>query len=110
VAETYALIGTKEPLNGLVTEFGDDPIYKGKAETLCGNYTSFRKVRPDGNCFFRGFGFSYFEHLLGNEVEWKRFRDLVHGTKDQLLSQGFPKFTLEDFYDSVMTYSIDSLQ
>jgi ubiquitin thioesterase protein OTUB1 len=102
------LIGSKEPLSNLVAEFGNDSIYKGKAETLCGRYTSFRKVRPDGNCFFRGFGFSYFEHLLGNEVVWKSFRDLVHGTKDQLLSQGFPMLCVEDYFDSVMTHSIDT--
>ena len=39
---------------------------------------------------------------MGDETEWSRFRELVAGTKDQLLSLGFPKFTLEDFYDSVI--------
>nr|CAG4650355.1 EOG090X0AE1 [Sida crystallina] len=102
VAETYALIGKKEPLSCLVAEFKDDPIYKSKSERLCTLYQSLRRVRPDGNCFFRGFGFSYFEQLLDNPTEWMRFRDLVAGTKDQLLSQGFPKFTLEDFYDAFM--------
>ena len=80
----------------------DDPVYVNKLTKLCEvSYSSLRRVRPDGNCFFRGFGFSYFEKLLNNEEEWKRFQALVSGTKDQLLSQGFPKFTLEDFYDSV---------
>lgn len=51
--------------------------------------------------FILGFGYSYFEKLLKNQDEWKRFQALVAGTKDQLLSQGFPKFTLEDFYDAV---------
>ena len=86
-------------------EYRDDPVYFKKMEKLCEGYKSLRRVRPDGNCFFRGFGYSYFEKLLGDEVEWKRFQTLMLGTKDQLLSQGFPKFTLEDFYDSVSIYN-----
>ena len=101
VAENYALIGKKEPLSCLVTEFSEDPVYKSKSERLCGLYSSLRRVRPDGNCFFRGFGFSYFEQLLADEGQWRSFQTLVAATKDQLLAQGFPKFTLEDFYDSV---------
>lgn len=102
VAENYALIGKKEPLSCLVTEFSEDPVYKSKSERLCGLYSSLRRVRPDGNCFFRGFGFSYFEQLLADEGQWRSFQTLVAATKDQLLAQGFPKFTLEDFYDSFM--------
>jgi len=102
VAELHSLIGVKESLNCLVVEYKGDLIYKSKSEKLCDMYTSIRRVRPDGNCFYRGFGYSYFEKLLSNEDEWKRIQALVAGTKDQLLSQGFPKFTLEDFYDAFM--------
>jgi len=102
VAELHPLIGSKESLSCLVTEYKQDLIYKSKSEKLCDMYTSIRRVRPDGNCFYRGFGYSYFEKLLNNENEWKRFQALVVGTKDQLLAQGFPKFTLEDFYDAFM--------
>nr|CAG4648792.1 EOG090X0AE1 [Polyphemus pediculus] len=102
VAELHQLIGNKESLNCLISEYKEDPVYKSKSERLCEMYSSIRRVRPDGNCFFRGFGYSYFEKLLSDEEEWKRFQSLVHGTKDQLLLQGFPKFTLEDFYDTFM--------
>ena len=123
VAELHPLIGSKESLSCLVTEYKQDLIYKSKSEKLCDMYTSIRRVRPDGNCFYRGFrlnkhfqyfsminrsvpgfGYSYFEKLLNNENEWKRFQALVVGTKDQLLAQGFPKFTLEDFYDAVISH------
>ena len=89
-----------------MSEYRDDPIYFKKMGKLCENYKSMRRVRPDGNCFFRGFGYSYFEKLLSDETEWKRFQTLVSASKDQLLSQGFPKFTLEDFYDSVICFRI----
>lgn len=96
------MIGCQESLENLMSEYRDDPIYFKKMGKLCKNYRSMRRVRPDGNCFFRGFGYSYFEKLLSDETEWKRFQTLVAASKDQLLSQGFPKFTLEDFYDSFM--------
>ena len=115
----------------MVEEYKEDPIYTNKSKRLCEMYSYIRRVRPDGNCFFRGiflliifqqfyqvklitslltgFGFSYFQKLLGDEEEWKRFQALVLGTKDQLLSQGFPKFTLEDFYDNV-TWNVLSIK
>ncbi|XP_046631797.1 ubiquitin thioesterase otubain-like [Daphnia pulicaria] len=102
VAEIHPLVGNKQPLTCLLKEYMDDPIYTNKLTKLAGVYQSIRRVRPDGNCFFRGFGFSYFERLLDNEEEWKKFQAIVMGTKDQLISQGFPKFTLEDFFDSFM--------
>nr|CAG4649548.1 EOG090X0AE1 [Scapholeberis mucronata]SVE93777.1 EOG090X0AE1 [Scapholeberis mucronata] len=102
VAEIHPLVGDKQPLNSLLKEYADDPIYSNKSKQLCEAYTSLRRIRPDGNCFFRGFGFSYFERLLENEEEWKKFQSHVSSTKDQLLAQGFPKFTLEDFFDSFM--------
>ena len=106
VAENHPLIGCQESLENLMSEYRDDPIYFKKMGKLCENYKSMRRVRPDGNCFFRGFGYSYFEKLLSDETEWKRFQTLVSASKDQLLSQGFPKFTLEDFYDSVICFRI----
>ena len=106
VAELHALIGSREPLSNLTNEYREDPVYSSKLDKLCEGYKTLRKVRPDGNCFFRGFGYAYFEKILGDEAEWSRFRDLVSGTKDQLLALGFPKFTLEDFYDSVYLFII----
>jgi len=32
-------------------------------------YSSIRKTRPDGNCFYRAFGFSHLESLLEDSKE-----------------------------------------
>lgn len=93
-----------EPLTSLLGEYKDDAVFKAKIEKLCESYKSLRRVRPDGNCFFRGFGFGYFERLLNEPDEWKKLQGLVKESKAQLLAQGFPKFTLEDFHDSVSYY------
>ena len=56
VAELHPLMGVKESLDCLVLEYKEDLIYKTKSEKLCDMYTSIRRVRPDGNCFYRGWG------------------------------------------------------
>ena len=32
-----------------------------------------RKTRGDGNCFYRAFGFSYLQELIGNQKEYERW-------------------------------------
>lgn len=73
-----------------------------KIEEIKNRYKKFRRIRADGNCFFRAFGFAYFESLLNDRDEFKRFRDIANKTKDELINLGFPKFTLEDFHETFM--------
>lgn len=101
VAAIHPLIADLEPLSNLLQEYKDDSVYTTKINKLCETYKSMRRVRPDGNCFFRGFGFSFFERLLNEPEEWQKFQVLSKESRDQLLALGFPKFTLEDFHDSV---------
>jgi hypothetical protein len=40
-----------------------------------------RRTRPDGNCFFRGFGFRLFEILREDEDKLEAFKKAVEGSK-----------------------------
>lgn len=60
-----------------------------------------RKTRPDGNCFFRGFTYAYFEYLLTDLEDLERFLKVAHQTKQDLIDLGFSKFTIEDIYENV---------
>ncbi|KAG8322176.1 ubiquitin thioesterase otubain-like [Homalodisca vitripennis] len=102
ISEKIALVGLKENLSTLESEYDSDDIYRQKVQDLSSKYKSIRRTRPDGNCFFRGFAFAYFERLLENQEEYKRFRDVALHSKDFLISLGFPQFTLEDFHDTFM--------
>jgi len=64
-------------------------------------YYLLRRTRPDGNCFFRGFTFAYFEHLLTDNEELERFSKVAEKHKDDLIELGFPKFTIGDIHESV---------
>ncbi|XP_048586634.1 ubiquitin thioesterase OTUB1-like, partial [Nematostella vectensis] len=71
-------------------------------QSLSAQYSHVRRTRGDGNCFFRAFGFSYFEKLLTDEKEYQRFKDLAARSKDELVELNFPAFTIEDFHEVFM--------
>uniref|UniRef100_A0A1B6DY32 Ubiquitin thioesterase n=1 Tax=Clastoptera arizonana TaxID=38151 RepID=A0A1B6DY32_9HEMI len=102
ISESIALVGKKECLTKLECEYICDEIYLQKVRDLSNKYSSVRKIRPDGNCFFRAFAYAYFERLLGNKDEYQRFHELALKSKDKLIALGFPQFTLEDFHDTFM--------
>lgn len=103
ISEAIPLVGAKEDLlTTLEKEYVADPIYSMKAKDLSSKYSSIRRTRPDGNCFFRAFAYAYFERLLTNKDEYKSFYEIVSKSKDDLIELGFPQFTLEDFYDTFM--------
>ena len=92
--------------------------YRGNAEEqsfcagidyLSKTYKVMRKVRGDGNCFFRAFLFGYLENLLElyNNVaskdialtELNRFTAIINGSLQDLESVGYPVFAVETFHE-----------
>ncbi|XP_076463742.1 ubiquitin thioesterase OTUB1-like [Babylonia areolata] len=103
IADTQDLIGPCQTIDELVEEYAkEDQVYRQKLEDLKKRYSHIRKVRGDGNCFFRGFGFAYLESLLNDPEEFKRFIGIAEKSKDDLLALGFPQFTIEDFHETFM--------
>ncbi|XP_054759782.1 ubiquitin thioesterase OTUB1-like [Lytechinus pictus] len=109
IKESTQLISEKLPLSVLTDEFKSDPVYCQKVEDLLTKHRFIRKTRGDGNCFFRAFGFAYFETLLTDKEELHRFIGIAKKSKDELISLGFPAFTLEDFHDTFME-AVQSIQ
>lgn len=102
ISDTIRLIGDREDLISLRNEYINDEIYQKKVVDLSKKYQSIRRTRPDGNCFFRAFGFAYLEYLLDRKDEYESFREVAEKSKDKLVTIGFPKFTVEDFHDIFM--------
>ena len=95
------MVGEKESLKALESEYTKDEVYMSKVKTLSQKYSFFRRTRPDGNCFFRAFSYAYLEKLLHNKEEFEKFKELAQKSKDNLVELGFPQFTVEDFHDTV---------
>ena len=75
-------------------------------------YLGFRRVRRDGNCFYRAFLYSYLELVLKSfqqedtmdkgKIELQRFRTVIVNSKDILVNLGFSEFAFECFYDELI--------
>ncbi|XP_022655073.1 ubiquitin thioesterase OTUB1-like [Varroa jacobsoni] len=101
ISDSIPLIDNKKPLISLESEYAsDDTIYQEKLRDLESRFGFIRKTRPDGNCFFRAFGFAYLESMLSDIDELRRFKDLLGKSKEELKALGFPDFTIDDFHDT----------
>ncbi|VDO03091.1 unnamed protein product [Rodentolepis nana] len=106
IKESGPLVGEPEPITVLAEDFSDHPIYLVKLEQIKQKYSKIRRLRRDGNCFYRGFGFAYLEYLAkGNRTEeFKKFLSRCDECKDALLKRGYTDFTVEDFHDQFTTF------
>ncbi|KAK7506803.1 hypothetical protein BaRGS_00001654 [Batillaria attramentaria] len=103
ISESQDLISPSQPLEELVEEYAkEDQVFRQKLADLGTRFTHIRKVRGDGNCFFRGFGFAYLETLLSDDAELARFKEIATKSKEELVALGFPQFTIEDFHETFM--------
>jgi len=93
-----------EPISSLTNEYKDaNPIFLTKIENLQRKYSHMRRVRRDGNCFYRAFMFGYLEHLIKtrNKVQLQALLKLMEGSLEELfLVGGYPQMTIEDFYET----------
>uniref|UniRef100_A0A3Q2HFD7 ubiquitinyl hydrolase 1 n=1 Tax=Equus caballus TaxID=9796 RepID=A0A3Q2HFD7_HORSE len=123
IAVQNPLVSERLELSVLYKEYAeDDNIYQQKIKDLHKKYSYIRKTRPDGNCFYRAFGFSHLEALLDDSKELQRaaqfrtqpgaharlplspagrFKAVSAKSKEDLVSQGFTEFTIEDFHNTV---------
>lgn len=101
INDNIPLVSETQTIESLNLEYNVDPIYSLKTKDLASKYKGIRRTRPDGNCFFRAFAYSYLEYLINNKEDYELFRKLAQDSKDKLVKLGFPMFTLEDFHDTV---------
>jgi ubiquitin thioesterase protein OTUB1 len=102
INQTIPLISEPIPLITLDAEYQNDNVYMSKVNYIKEKYDTIRKVRPDGNCFFRAFGFSCLEYLIKNKKDYDAFKQIAINSKEKLVKLGFPQFTIEDFHDTFM--------
>lgn len=90
---------------------------------LATQYTSFRAIRGDGNCYYRAFLYSLCEHLVrratstnissdttGQDKEFKRIQTYVNESLTEVTKYGYDQFTIEMFHDELvdlMTFVVE---
>ena len=63
IEETTPLISEDLNITTLIDEYKSNEEYIKNIENISKKYKSIRKVRRDGNCFYRAFIFRLFEHI-----------------------------------------------
>ncbi|XP_074558142.1 OVARIAN TUMOR DOMAIN-containing deubiquitinating enzyme 1 [Curcuma longa] len=104
-------LGDKEPLSSLAAEFqSGSPILQEKIKLLGEQYAAIRRTRGDGNCFYRGFMYSYLEHILDTQdkAEVDRVLSNIEQCRKTLQFLGYADFTFEDFF-SIFIEQLESV-
>ncbi|XP_058454061.1 ubiquitin thioesterase otubain-like [Malaya genurostris] len=102
IACSNPLVGDSQAIISLCSEYIDDSVYISKVKDLSSKYRAIRRTRPDGNCFFRAFAYAYLEYLVMNKEEFSKFYEYAAKSRERLTEAGFPRFTIEDFYETFM--------
>lgn len=74
--------------------------------SLEAKYAGIRRVRGDGNCFYRSFTFRLFEVMLANEAERDRFVALAKTSLAYLLEVQYDQVSIETFVD----YAVEAVE
>eukprot|EP00455_Lapot_gusevi_P034808 TRINITY_DN3850_c0_g1_i2.p1 TRINITY_DN3850_c0_g1~~TRINITY_DN3850_c0_g1_i2.p1 ORF type:complete len:271 (+),score=89.58 TRINITY_DN3850_c0_g1_i2:40-852(+) len=100
VAEQQPLIGFVEPgFANLEAEFANNPRFLAKIQELSRSYMGFRRVRGDGNCFYRAFVLGTLEYAIRNRGFLGRLMTNVGSSRERLIDQGFPDYAVDDFWE-----------
>nr|XP_057946731.1 ubiquitin thioesterase OTUB2-like [Doryrhamphus excisus] len=76
--------------------------YTNKHRELSGLFSSVRKVRGDGNCFYRAFCFAFMESILHNAKALQRFKESIIKSSAHLSSAGFDQSAFQLHLNTVV--------
>ena len=104
VRKTQPLVSEKQDISHLVGEFDEknSPQYFKKASELAEIYSHIRRIRGDGNCFYRAVLTAQLERSFEDKAEFARFSELVKGWRKRLMDLDcYAELTTGDFCDSM---------
>jgi hypothetical protein len=92
------------------------PGFAKAATYLSTKYKSLRKVRGDGNCYYRAFLYSLCEHLLRSllirndnhhhhhhhHAEFTRLKEFVHKSLKWVCQYGYDEYTIDMFWEELV--------
>ncbi|KAF0521035.1 cysteine proteinase [Gigaspora rosea] len=103
-AEKTPLVCPTESMDDLLKEYSQgSEVYQQKITKLAEKHHTIRRCRGDGSCFYRAFGFAWFERLLNSKdptIHQNALETLTY-TKNQLLPHWYEGLVYEDMYEEV---------
>ena len=73
-------------------------------DQLYARYKTVRRLRRDGNCFYRAFLFQLFEYFAKTKNEqYTAFLKCIEDSKQDLMTNGgYEEIVIEDFYETFL--------
>jgi len=116
VANTQPLVGAPTNVAILLTDYANtqSPGFIPGIKYLSESFSCMRKVRGDGNCFYRALLFGYLENLLnlflsGNDqsmlaakIEYDRIMKIIKDSLGELIALGYPDYAIESFHEELV--------
>lgn len=101
IQETQPIVSEPLPLSTLEPEFLQNEIFLLKIQNIKTRYPTFRKIRGDGQCFYRSYLFGIFEKIVSKKDQnlFDKMHKLVKDSKEYLVKAGFEEYVLEDFQE-----------
>ncbi len=121
IKSTQPLTSNLLPISALTRQYDadvasniDDDEQRGfvrSASFLCGKYSSLRKVRGDGNCYYRAFLYAMCERLLSRRIdrrnddddaEFRRLKRTVVDSLKWICRHGYDEYTIDMFHEELV--------
>lgn len=92
------LVSRREEISSLFA----DQRPESKTTELCRQFSTVRKVRGDGNCFYRAFSFAYLESAIRNSRGLQGFMEKIMESSIALSCAGFDESYFKDHLNKVI--------
>ena len=98
---TSPLISEELPINILLNDYKSNLEYSNSIKEITNKYKHIRKVRRDGNCFYRSFIYRIFEYICmkNNKNLYEHIVKKITESKDLIIRNGYDWTFIEDFYN-----------
>jgi ubiquitin thioesterase protein OTUB1 len=97
-------ISKKHPLKSMKDSFKFNEKIKNLIKTLQNFYSSYRKIRGDGNCYYRAVGFAYIEYLSRGSCPTSKFIDYINTSSSEFRPVLKYLFEIKQRFGSAVDY------
>ena len=101
IEQTTPLISELLDIKILLKDYEENLEYANSVKIITEKYKYIRKVRRDGNCFYRAYIYRLFENICmkNNNQLYNDMLKKIEGIKDLTAKNGYDWILVEDFYN-----------
>jgi len=101
IEQTTPLISDELSIEKLTEEYQSNKEYLKSIENISKKYKTYKKVRRDGNCFYRSFIYRLFEHtcIKNDKNLFEKINNKIKESKNLTEKNGYEWAVVQDFYD-----------